>query len=194
MMKHVIHFILYCFMVALSLWLIGFAVFCVCAISLRSESPADQDAIVVLTGGSQRIDTALEVLKKYKTDYLLISGVNKKVKEDTLLKNVPLKHRVKITLGYEAENTVGNAKEIHQWITGKKINSILLVTSFYHMPRSIIEITRLNPDLKVSPWPVFPKEFDNSVEWIKTRYAWLLFIEYHKFIYVYFKYLLQNGG
>ena len=193
-MKHLIHFGLYCFSVALSLWLIAFTVFCVYALSLRSESPAIQDAIVVLTGGSQRIDTALKLLKKHKADYLLISGVNKQVTEDMLLKNVPLKHRVKITLGYEAENTVGNAKEINQWIENKQIKSILLITSFYHMPRSILEISRLNPDLKIAPWPVFPKEFDNSVEWIKTRYAWLLFIEYHKFIYVHFKYLLQNGG
>ena len=193
-MKHLVHFILYCFSVALSLWLIGFTVFCVYAISLRSESPAVQDAIVVLTGGSQRIDTALDLLKKYKADYMLISGVNKQVTEDVLLKKVPLKQRIKITLGYEAENTVGNAREINQWLGDKKIQSILLVTSFYHMPRSILEISRFNPNLKIAPWPVFPKEFDNSVEWIKTRYAWLLFIEYHKFVYVYFKYLMQNGG
>lgn len=193
-MKHLIHFCLYCFSVALSLWLIGFTVFCVYAFSLRSESPAVQDAIVVLTGGSQRIDTALTLLKKYKANYMLISGVNRQVTEDILLKRVPLKYRVKITLGYEAENTVGNAKEINQWINNKQIQSILLITSFYHMPRSILEISRFNPDLKIAPWPVFPKEFNNSVEWIKTRYAWLLFIEYHKFVYVYFKYLMQNGG
>ena len=64
----------------------------------------------------------------------------------------------------------------------KKIQTILLVTSFYHMPRSIFEVLKVSPDLKVIPLPIFPKSFNDSVDWIRTRYAWLLFVEYHKFI------------
>lgn len=87
-----------------------------------------------------------------------------------------------MTLGYQAQNTRGNAKEIADWIQGKQIRKILLVTSFYHMPRSIFEVLKESPDLQVVPLPVFPKSFNDSVDWIRTRYAWLLFVEYHKFI------------
>ena len=57
------------------------------------------------------------------------------------------------------------------------------------MPRSMFEILKHTPHLTIVPYPVFPKSFNNSVEWIKTRYAWLLFIEYHKFIVVHLKQL-----
>ena len=62
------------------------------------------------------------------------------------------------------------------------------------MPRSVFEINRKNKTLKIAPMPVFPTEFNNSVNWIKTRYAWLLFIEYHKFVFVNLKHWLNFGG
>ncbi len=186
-MKHVSNFILYCAAIILTTWLIGFVIFCVYAVSLQSDLSERHEAVVVLTGGSQRIETGIRLMNQQNADYLLISGVNKKVTRDELLKNVPVRQRQKIALGYEAENTVGNAQEVVEWIKNKKIDSILLVTSFYHMPRSIFEIARFNPTLKIAPQPVFPKSFGDSVDWIKTRYAWLLFLEYHKFIYVHLK-------
>ena len=114
---------------------------------------------------------------------MLISGVHKEVSKQKLFPDVEDNILDKITLGYMALNTKGNAKEVNDWIKEKNIQSILLVTSFYHMPRSIFEIQQLNKEIQIAPLPVFPKSFKNSVDWIKTRYAWLLFIEYHKVIY-----------
>ncbi len=189
-MKHFWHLGIYCTLIVSTIWLIGFVMFSVYALSLQSDSLEKRDAVVVLTGGSKRIETGLKLMKQQDADYLLISGVNRKVSRKKLLKKVPQSEHNKITLGYSAENTVGNAKEINRWVTDKKIESILLVTSFYHMPRSIFEINKLNPTLKIAPRPVFPKAFGDSVDWIKTRYAWLLFIEYHKFIFVHLMSLL----
>ena len=81
-----------------------------------------------------------------------------------------------------AQDTRGNAKETAAWIQKNQVKSIILITSFYHMPRSIFEVLKETPDLRIIPQPVFPKSFNNSVDWIRTRYAWLLFIEYHKFL------------
>lgn len=186
-MKHLWHLFLYCFALAFSSWLIGFAIFCIYTFSLQSKNNTSQEAVVVLTGGNKRIETALNIFKNQKATYMLISGVNRQVTKEKLLKDVPEEIKQKITLGYEAENTVGNALEINRWIQGKNISSILLVTSFYHMPRSIFEIGQKNPQLNIAPWPVFPAQFDNSVDWVKTRYAWQLFLEYHKFIFVHIK-------
>ena len=116
-------------------------------------------------------------------------GRNRTKNKDDLFEETDPETFDKITLGYDALDTKGNAKEINNWVQGKNIQSILLVTSFYHMPRSIFEINKINKNLKISPWPVFPKSFNQSVDWIKTRYAWLLFIEYHKFIFVYLKHI-----
>lgn len=190
MIKKLFHLSAYFALLALMLWIIGFVVFCLYALSFKYSPQERSDAIVVLTGGNNRIKTAVELMQEQKASYLLISGVNKQVSEKKLLKNVPLELHPRITLGYNAENTQGNAQEINDWIKGKHIHSIILVTSFYHMPRSILEMTQANALLQIMPWPVFPKSFNNSVDWIKTRYAWLLFIEYHKFLFVHLKYLL----
>ena len=61
------------------------------------------------------------------------------------------------------------------------------------MPRSIFEVLKESPDLHIIPQPVFPKSFDNSVDWIRTRYAWLLFIEYHKFLATHLQSLIERS-
>lgn len=187
MIKRLLNLGLYFSLLASTLWLIGFVIFSLYALSFKYHPQNHYDAIVVLTGGTNRIKTGLKLIEEKKTDYMLISGVHKKVTREKLLSNAKPDILNKITLGYDALDTEGNAQEINTWIHGKNIHSILLVTSFYHMPRSIFEIKKANKDLKIIPWPVFPKRFDESVDWIKTRYAWLLLIEYHKMIFVQIK-------
>lgn len=173
---------LYILVIGISLWLIGFAGFCLYALSFKFQEAEKSDAIVVLTGGGERIPTALGLLEKHYADYLLISGVHPSVKVGDLTKGLPGDIRHKITLDYVAQDTRGNAKETANWISKNQIKSVILITSFYHMPRSIFEVLKESPDLHIIPQPVFPKSFNDSVDWIRTRYAWLLFIEYHKFL------------
>ena len=176
--------IFYVGILMLTMWVIGFGCFCLYALSLRFQPAEQTDAIVVLTGGGYRVQTALDLLKEKYADNLLISGVHKTVKKEDLTGSLSKELAQNITLGYRAKNTKGNAWETADWIKGKDIHSVLLVTSFYHMPRSIFEFLKVSPQLKIIPLPVFPKSFGDSVDWIRTRYAWLLFVEYHKFIVV----------
>ena len=183
MIKKIINLHIYFSMIFLMFWLIGFLFFCLYALSFKYAPQMHSDAIVVLTGGSNRINTGLKLIKEKKAEYMLISGVHKEVTKQKLFPSVEPYILDKITLGYMALDTKGNAQEVNEWIKERNIKSILLVTSFYHMPRSIFEIQQLNKDIQIAPLPVFTKSFNNSVDWIKTRYAWLLFIEYHKVIY-----------
>ncbi len=166
----------------LTCWIIGFGCFCLYALSLRFQPAEQTDGIVVLTGGGYRVQTALDLLKEKYAGHLLISGVHESVKKEDLIGLLSDELARNITLGYLAKNTRGNAQETAAWVKGKNIRSILLVTSFYHMPRSIFEVLKVSPELEIIPLPVFPKSFGDSVDWIRTRYAWLLFVEYHKFI------------
>ncbi len=191
-MKFIGSFVLYLCILLIAFWIIGFGVFCLYSLSLKYASKQSADAIVVLTGGEDRITTAVDLLKKSHADYLLISGVNKKVSLSDFDKLIDPEIRAKITLGYQATNTRENAQETAQWIKGKAIQSVLLVTSFYHMPRSIFEMLSAAPHLTIIPHPVFPKRFENSVDWIKTRSAWLLFVEYHKLIAIVFYQFLKG--
>lgn len=189
-MKQVVrHLCLYAILLTLLVWVIGFVGFSLYALSFKFAPQTQAEGIVALTGGTDRIATSILLLEENSSAQLLISGVNKQVPPAEILRMVPSHLTDKITLGYLAETTAENALETANWIRQKNINSILLVTSFYHMPRSMFEILKHTPHLTIVPYPVFPKSFNNSVEWIKTRYAWLLFIEYHKFIVVHLKQL-----
>ncbi|MBQ9739108.1 MAG: YdcF family protein [Alphaproteobacteria bacterium] len=189
-MKQVVrHLCLYTILLTLLVWVIGFVGFSLYALSFKFAPQTQAEGIVALTGGTDRIATSILLLEENSSAQLLISGVNKQVPPAEILRMVPSHLTDKITLGYLAETTAENALETANWIRQKNINSILLVTSFYHMPRSMFEILKHTPHLTIVPYPVFPKSFNNSVEWIKTRYAWLLFIEYHKFIVVHLKQL-----
>ncbi|MDY6407309.1 MAG: YdcF family protein [Pseudomonadota bacterium] len=182
----------YILIIGLSLWLIGFVGFCLYALSFKFQPAEHADAIVVLTGGGERIQKSLTLLKDNYANYLLISGVHPSVRLKDLTHNLApdMKHR--ITLDYIAQDTRGNARQTAEWIHKNGINSILLITSFYHMPRSIFEVLKICPNLHIIPLPVFPKSFDDSVDWIRTRYAWLLFIEYHKFMATHLQDLIER--
>ena len=167
-------------------WVIGFIVFCAFSISIKYRPLEQTDAIVVLTGGTDRIKEGIRLLQEKYAPKLFISGVDENVSGDHFLKEVSQELQEKIELGHQAKTTRTNAIETAQWIHQNKISSIILVTSFYHIPRSLLEMKRELADLKIIPYAVFPKSFGHDTTWIHTRYAWQLFVEYHKFFIVYF--------
>src|SRR3989339_2162835 len=71
------------------------------------------DAIIVLTGGSRRINTGLQLFAEGKSDQLFISGVNSGVS----LNDIENMHKGSelpeccISIGYQANNTMNNAAE-----------------------------------------------------------------------------------
>ncbi|MBO7484412.1 MAG: YdcF family protein [Alphaproteobacteria bacterium] len=175
----------YLFFLMGAFWVIGFIIFVYSAISLKYHPLEKAEAIVTLTGGSDRIAESLNLLKDKKAPLLFISGVNENVTGYHLLKEVPKELEEKIELGYQAKTTQMNAEETAEWVKKNNINSFILVTSFYHMPRSLLEMKYMLSDLEIIPYAVFPKNFGQNTAWIHTRYAWQLFLEYHKFLIVY---------
>ena len=176
----------YLFILIVTLWVIGFIVFSAIAIGVKYRPVEQAEAIVALTGGSDRIGESIQLLKKEYAPRLFISGVNENVTGYHLLKEVEPEWKEKIELGYWAKTTQMNALETAEWARKNKISSIILVTSFYHMPRSLLEIKETIPELKITPYAVFPQSFEENTKWIHTRYAWQLFLEYHKYLIVYF--------
>ena len=183
----------YTFSIILAVWLILFLLFCLISISLKYIPIQQSDAVVVLTGGKDhRIQSGIDLLKQKRADTLFISGVNKIVKAHEILGNTDNELQSVIHLGYMAEDTHTNALEINQWADEHNIKSIILVTSFYHMPRSLLEMKGVHSNLKITPYSIFPKEFNQSTNWIHTKYAWYLFTEYNKFIATFFKNLIKG--
>ena len=96
MIKQILTFILYPLVVIAPLWLIGFGVFVLYALSFHFVQDAQADSIVAWTGGDYRIQTAISLLEQGRANKLLISGVNKTVKPDSFLKNISQETRSKI--------------------------------------------------------------------------------------------------
>ena len=166
------------------LWLVGLWRFAA-AIPNEVASP-DQptDAIVVLTGGSLRVEGGLHLLAEGKAKKLFISGVYRGVDVTELLRvsrQSPDSVACCVVLGHAADNTLGNAHETAQWMEAEGYHSLRLVTASYHMPRSMLEFTRAMPDKEIVPNPVFPDSLKESW-WQSRRSALLIASEYSKYL------------
>lgn len=143
------------------------------------------DAIVVLTGGSLRLQSGLQLLREGKGHKLFVSGVNQQVGLDELLRvsgNVANWASCCVALGHDADNTVGNARETAQWARRQGFRSLRLVTAWYHMPRSLLEFERAMPEIEIIAHPVFPEELKRDYWWLTSGTAALLVSEYVKFL------------
>jgi uncharacterized SAM-binding protein YcdF (DUF218 family) len=148
------------------------------------EAPAT-DAIVVLTGGSGRLESGFELLRAGKGKKLFVSGVNRHVDLADLLrvtKIAPHWAECCIVLGHHADNTRENALETARWMRRERYKSLRLVTAWYHMPRSLLEFSRAMPDIEIIPHPVFPEEFKPARWWRERGSALLVLREYGKYL------------
>lgn len=175
-------------------------VFCVCAwlaglVWFISQIPTQQsnfqknsaDAIVVLTGGSGRLEYGLTLLAADKAPVLFVSGAGEDVTVSDIIRQAPKDARDvidpgAIVLGHKAENTIGNAEETKHWLREKHYKTVLLVTANYHMPRALLEFSATTPTLSIIPAPVLPADFDLE-HWVSvTDSRILLLSEYHKYL------------
>ncbi len=153
------------------------------AVQPANISPAD--AIVVLTGGSTRIATALDLLEQKKGQKLLISGVNRGTKAADIQAMHPDKAGLFsccVDLERVATDTIGNARESAKWVDQNGYQSLIIVTSAYHMPRSMLEFHRQMKGTKLISYPV-PLDSINRDEWWKNADTLRFMVnEYMKYI------------
>lgn len=170
-------------------WLAGLVAFADRA--RKAEPPATApkvDGIVALTGASdERIATALNLLEQGKARRLLVSGVNTEVRREELRQVAGAPRRLYeccVDLGYDARDTLGNAQEIADWARDKRFESLIVVTSDYHMPRSLLEIRAAIPEAELFPYPVATELLDNRKWWRDQRTTRLITVEYCKYLAV----------
>jgi uncharacterized SAM-binding protein YcdF (DUF218 family) len=171
------------------MWLVGLFAFAERVRGLTPPpEPARADAIVALTGPSaERVNAAIRLLEQDKGRRVLISGVNRDVRRQELRALTPGSSKLFnccVDLGFEAENTVGNAQEIAAWAKSKHYDSLIVVTSDYHMPRSLLEIRGAAPGVKLTPYAVSTPSLDNSRWWRAAVTARRMTLEYMKYLAV----------
>jgi len=164
-----------------------------------AEPPADAraDGIVVLTGGAERIPSGIDLLAAGRGSRMLISGVNPSVSEAAVTRDSPKLAGLTlccVDFGREAADTVGNAAETRKWMDAHGFRSVMVVTSAYHIPRSLAEFTQALPDRTLIPYPVVRSELGLGDWWRHPATARLLGAEYLKYLLARGRLLVERAG
>lgn len=162
-------------------WCVGLILFTRMIPSAPFEAIRTTDGIAVFTGGKTRLNVAIELFQQGKARYLLISGVNPDATFPEVVDQMVDTSRV--TLGYKALDTVGNAQETAAWALTHNIKTLRLITSNYHMPRSLFELRHLLPGVEIVPYPVVGKSFLKAKWWLDPHALRLVIQEYNKFLF-----------
>jgi len=144
------------------------------------------DGIVVLTGAAARIPDAIELLAAERGKRLLISGVFRSTRSAEIARLTPLYSKYLaccIDLDRSALNTFGNAIQTRHWAREHNFNSLIIVTSNWHMPRAMNELSHQLPDVALIPYPVISEKVKNDPWWQNGATARLLIGEYFKYLF-----------
>ncbi|MDP9571544.1 UNVERIFIED_ORG: uncharacterized SAM-binding protein YcdF (DUF218 family) [Agrobacterium larrymoorei] len=163
----------------------GFLWFADSVATMRPPEGARADAIIVLTGGYQRIDQAVGLLRDKVGKRLLISGVNPsttRAQIRRMTQSSPDLFACCVDMGYKAIDTIGNANEAAGWIRDKGYTSIVVVTNNYHMHRSLHELRSASPNTEFIAYPVINSDLSRTNWFANPDVLRTMISEYAKFV------------
>ena len=135
-------------------YVIGFILFTVTLGRPAADDAPATDAIIVLTGGPNRIEYAFAALKKRDGKRLLVSGTDPAVTKKDLVRrlggNAALINCC-VDLGSESYDTRSNAEEAARWLAKHRYRSFRLVTSDWHMRRARYDFGGLGDKYRLIP-------------------------------------------
>jgi uncharacterized SAM-binding protein YcdF (DUF218 family) len=175
---------------------VGFVAFAEMVAKAAPPLDPHADGIVVLTGDTARIDAALALLAEGRAERLLISGVNPTVSRDTIaaLVGANLRPALECCVDIDhARDTIENASSAGEWAADQAFSSLIVVTSGYHMPRSLAELADAMPGVRLIAFPVLSPELDLTAWWRDPAAFNLLVREYSKYLAAETRLLLPGG-
>ncbi len=162
-------------------------------VSLRATpvDPPAADAIVALTGGGgARLKAAIGLLERQIAPHVLISGVHPDTSATAVAQLAggdQALHDCCVTLGRAAATTRGNAHEAAAWAQAEGHQTLIIVTSDYHMPRALMELRRQMagdaPGVRLIAYPV-PRADAATPWWRDAKARQRLTVEYAKYLSV----------
>lgn len=163
----------------------GFLAFATHVMHDNNDDRVSADGIVVLTGPGNRIAAGARLLSAGRAKRMLITGVNRRTPAADVARISGLDaetFKCCVDLGYEALNTIGNADETHNWAKANNFRRLIIVTSSYHMPRSLAEMSLTLPNAELIPHGVTPSQFPDTAWWLNGETMRTLLSEYAKFL------------
>src|SRR3954469_25948575 len=176
---------------------IGFVAFLSQLRATETVPSGKADGIVVLTGGSSRVSDAMELLAGGYGRGVLISGVHPTNAASDISRSLPDNQSLLgccVDLDRSAVNTRSNAVETKRWVHERGFKSLIVVTSNYHMPRAIVEMSHEMPDIELIPFSVIGDKWRDEPWWTSGPTLRLLLSEYVKYIAAEARVRLANVG
>lgn len=130
----------------LLLYALGFVLFAFTLGKPASAKATNTDAAVVLTGGSNRIEHAVDVLREGKVRRVLVAGADPSVTKNDISRRLGGSRRLVqccVDLGSESVDTRSNAEEAARWLSRRGYKSLRLITSDWHMRRARYEFRKV---------------------------------------------------
>jgi uncharacterized SAM-binding protein YcdF (DUF218 family) len=192
--RRVLRLLMGLFVLGMVLFVAGFGWFLWIVPNEEAVLDRSADGIVVLTGGASRTADGMELLAAGKGKRLLISGAHRTTNQAELMRLLPEHEKIIaccVDVDRAALNTVGNATGTRQWVKERGFRSVIVVTSNYHMPRAMAELSNQIPDVDLIPFPVISAK---SAGWTQAASARLLVSEYVKYIVAVLRIELNQQG
>ena len=177
--------------------IVGFVAFLAQLRGVETQPARTADGIVVLTGGSSRVSDAMELLAGGYGKRLLISGVHPTSGASDISRSLPDNQSLLgccVDLDRSAINTRSNAAETRRWVRERGFKSLIVVTSNYHMPRAIAEMSHAMPDVTLIPFAVVGDKWRDEPWWSSGATFRLLLSEYAKYVAVELRVRLADLG
>ncbi|MGE0178233.1 MAG: YdcF family protein [Sphingomonas sp.] len=157
-------------------YLLGYALFAV--LLPRPAGMERTDAIVVLTGGTGRLDRGFDLMRRGLARRMLISGVDPAVRAAELADAYRVEARLIdccVDLERQSFDTRSNADQVTRWMSRQRYRSMRLVTNDLHMPRASHEIrSRIGDDVTIirDAVPTSPGFRELFIEYNKFLLGW----------------------
>jgi uncharacterized SAM-binding protein YcdF (DUF218 family) len=174
--------VLVALLVTATVVLTGFIVFTLETFSL-TRSERTTDAIVVLTGGQGRVEEGIRLYRSGRARWLLLSGVDPAVQRKELYREKRGENLAAgVLLEKSSRTTLENALYVRDLLGSRNIRSIQLLTSRYHLPRSLLIFRQMLPkDVVIYPYPVESPHLKPTVWWRQPLGLRLLVKECYKY-------------
>jgi uncharacterized SAM-binding protein YcdF (DUF218 family) len=176
---------------------VGFIAFLSQLRGAETKPARNADGIVVLTGGSSRVSDAMELLAGGYGKRLLISGVYPTNAASDISRSLPDNQSLLgccVDLDRSAVNTRSNAAETRRWARERGFRSLIVVTSNYHMPRAVVELSHAMPEITLIPFAVVGDKWRDEPWWTSGATLRLLLSEYVKYVAAEVRVRLADAG
>lgn len=135
----------------------GFIRFVDAVTATGAQLPERVDGIVVFTGGENRIQAAVGLLQEQRSKRMLITGVNPEISDQSLRDTAAIKDEIFeccIEVDRRARDTIDNAEETTKWVRQNELQTVVIVTGAFHMPRAMLELSHALDQVDLIAFPV----------------------------------------